>query len=446
VRRREFLTAAAAASALGQGRRPPNILFILADDLGHGDLGCYGQSKIRTPNIDRLANEGLKFTQAYAGHAVCAPSRCCLMTGMHTGHATIRNNHSQLTRGRVPLRAEDLTVAALLKKAGYATGAAGKWGLGEPGTAGVPNRQGFDEWFGFLNQDHAEDYYTDHLWRNQTKVTLQGNLNGEKRQYTTDLFTEDALRFIRKHKDYPFFFYLAYTAPHAELMVPSLGEYANEPWTENDRKYAAMVSHMDDGVGRVMALLKQLKLDQDTVVFFSSDNGAGHAAGIPNFGSTSGFRGRKGDLYEGGIRVPMIVRYRGGIAPGTSSPQPSAFWDFLPTAAALAGVDAPAAIDGVSITPALFGRPMPTRDYLYWETNRTGFQQAVRMGDWKAIHHHSNGRIELFNLAEDEGETRDLASENSRITARAREIFAVARTDNPDYPIVRPMKRTDPLR
>jgi arylsulfatase A-like enzyme len=444
VRRREFLAAAAGALALAQtGARKPNILFILADDLGYADLGCYGQEKIRTPNIDRLAAEGMKFHQVYAGHAVCAPSRCCLMTGMHTGHATVRNNHSLRTGERVPLKAEDFTVAELLKQSGYVTGISGKWGLGEPDTPGVPNRQGFDEWFGFLNQDHAVDYYTDHLWRNETREVLKGNLNGQKKEYTTDLFTRDAIRFLRAHKDQPFFYYLAYTAPHADLMAPSLGQYSGQPWTENDKTYAAMVSHMDAGIGQVLGALQELALDEHTLVMFSSDNGAGYGAGIPNFRSTAHFRSRKGDLYEGGIRVPMIARWKGRIQAGRDSEQPWAFWDFLPTAAELAGAAAPRGIDGVSAAPSLFGKPMARREYLYWETNGRGpgFRQAIRMGDWKAVHVARESKVELYDLAADPSEKNDVAASKPDVTARAREIFRTARTDNPEYPVELPARK-----
>lgn len=295
MNRREFLASGAAFAQAQKPRRKPNLVFILADDLGCFDLGCYGQKLIETPNIDKIAAEGLRFTQAYAGGAVCAPSRCTLMTGMHLGHATIRDNHSRRNGGRVPLRAEDVTVAEILKKAGYATGIFGKWGLGEPGTAGVPNRQGFDDWFGFLNQDHAIEYFTDHLWRNETKETLRGNLNGGRREYTTELFTREALRFIRAHRNDPFFLYLPYTAPHTDIDAPSDLQYASKPWPPEARTIAAMTGYMDRGVGQVMSLLRELRLEQDTLVMFASDNGAGHKkyiSAVPQYGQSAWSQGR----------------------------------------------------------------------------------------------------------------------------------------------------------
>ncbi len=291
MRRREFLAQAAALPALAQHpARKPNIIFILADDLGIGDVGCFGGKVIQTPNVDRLAAEGTKFNQAYAGGVVCAPSRSCLMTGQHTGHTRIRENHSGRSSERVPLRAEDVTVAEVLKRAGYATGIFGKWGLGEPGTAGVPNRQGFDDWFGFLNQDHAVDYFTDYLWRNETKEVLKGNLNGGRREYAQDLFTREAMRFVRAHRNDPFFLYLPYTTPHLNLEVPDLGPYRDKDWPEQFKTYAAMVTRMDSDIGRLMALLKETGLDRDTLVFFASDNGAGFKPGREFFRNTLDFR------------------------------------------------------------------------------------------------------------------------------------------------------------
>lgn len=435
IGRREFLAAGAAFAQSPRPRRKPNIVFILADDLGCFDLGCYGQKLIETPNIDRIAADGLRFTQAYAGGAVCAPSRCTLMTGMHLGHATVRDNHSRATGGRVPLRAEDVTVAEILKKAGYATGIFGKWGLGEPGTAGVPNRQGFDDWFGFLNQDHAVDYFTDHLWRNEKKEMLRGNAGGARREYTTELFTREALRFIRAHRHDPFFLYLPYTAPHADIDAPSNLQYDAKPWPPEARTLAAMTGYMDRGVGQVMDLLRELRLEQDTLVMFSSDNGAGHKKFIPLFHSTGNLRGAKGEIYEGGIRAPLIARWPGRIAPGKVTSEPVAFWDFLPTACEVAGTPAPGGIDGVSFTPTLFGSKQPARDYLYWERpSKNRFDQAVRMGNWKAVRLGIGGPVELYDLPSDESESKNRAEDKPELVARAREVFRAARVENPDYP------------
>ena len=431
--RRELLSASAAGLLQPRG---PNILFILADDLGCFDLGCYGQKEIRTPNIDRLAAEGTRYTQVYAGHAVCAPSRCCLMTGLHTGHATIRNNHSQRTGERVPLNASDVTIAEVLQSAGYKTGIIGKWGLGEPDTPGVPNRQGFDEWFGFLNQDHAVDYYTDYLWRNETKEILKGNLNGAKGEYVQDLFTRDAIRFLRAHQREPFFLYLAYTTPHADHMVPSDAPYTNKPWDQEDRNYAAMVTRMDRDIGRITSLLDELKLEGNTLVFFTSDNGAGYAKGLPLFKGTGHLRAKKSDLYEGGIRVPMIARWKGVIPAGRTSNEPWAFWDFAPTAAELCGTKMPPAIDGISVEYALLGKPQREHPYFYWETNgKQGFNQAVRLGDWKAVRFAGKNTLELYNLRTDEAAENDVAARNPEAVARMRKIMQTARTDNPEYPV-----------
>mgnify|MGYP005840427205 CR=1 FL=1 len=438
MERREFLEMAAGAAAAGRAHAAPsrpNLVFILTDDLGLFDLGCYGQKLIKTPHIDRIRAEGMQFQQAYAGATVCAPSRSCLMTGQHTGHTTVRANHSTRTKERVPLNDGDVTVAEVLKSAGYATAIFGKWGLGEPGTPGVPNRQGFDDWFGFLNQDHAVDYFTDYLWRNGRKEVLRGNLNGARGEYTTDLFTREAKRFVRENSRRPFFLYLAYTAPHADLMVPRDEWYARTDWDEQDRTYAAMITHMDRGIGEVMALLNELKLDGNTLVFFTSDNGGTYKKGKSRFRSTGDLRGIKGQIYEGGIRVPMLARWPGKIRAGSTSQLPWAFWDFLPTAAELAGTKTPANIDGVSVLPALLGNTPPKREFLYWENHRRGtFEQALRMGDWKAIRMQPNGPLEVYNLASDPGETSDAAAKEPGIRRRAEEILKTVRTESFEYP------------
>ncbi|HKS37383.1 MAG TPA: arylsulfatase, partial [Verrucomicrobiae bacterium] len=325
-----------------KGQDKPNIIFILADDLGYGDLGCYGQKKIKTPNLDRLAAEGMRFTQCYAGSTVCAPSRASLMTGRHTGHARIRGNE------RVPLKPEDVTVAETLKPLGYATGIIGKWGLGNEGTTGIPNKQGFDEWFGYLDQVHAHNYYPDHLWRNEGQWSLAANAGGKKGEYTHDFFTRAALNFLKMNQKQPFFLYLAYTIPHANnelgrktgngMETPGDAPYSGEQWPQPEKNKAAMIARLDGDIGKILNRLKELKLDQDTVIFFSSDNGPHREGGVdPKFFESSGpLRGIKRDLYEGGIRVPMIARWPGRIKAGALSDQVWAFWDFLPTAAELA--------------------------------------------------------------------------------------------------------------
>jgi arylsulfatase A len=412
-------------------RRKPNIIFIMADDLGYGDLGCYGQQQIRTPHIDRIAKEGVRFSDCYSGATVCAPSRCTLMTGQHTGHCWVRGNKSRATHDRVPLRPEDTTVAQLLKEAGYATGIVGKWGLGEPGTTGIPNRKGFDYWFGYLNQARAHEYYTDYLWRNEEKVNLPPGT------YSHDLFTEEALDFIRREKDKPFFLYVAYTIPHAEIEVPSEDPYADEPWSENARKFAAMITRMDGDVGRMMGLLRRLGIDDNTIVFFTSDNGphseGGHDA--RTFKSSGPLRGIKRDLYEGGIRVPMIVRWPGKIAPGRTSGQPWAFWDFLPTAVAIAAAKPPDGIDGISMLPAILGRKQKhDHEYLYWEFHEGGVKQALRFGNWKAVRNKQGKPIELYDLKTDLGEQHDLSAQHRDLVKKAEELMKSAHVPSKDWP------------
>ncbi|MEN6425230.1 MAG: arylsulfatase [Phycisphaerales bacterium] len=435
----------------GRGERP-NIIFILADDLGYGDLGCYGQRSIRTPNLDRMATEGMIFTDHYAGSTVCAPSRCCLMTGLHTGHAFIRGND------RIPLRPSDVTVAELLRQAGYTTGIVGKWGLGEPDSTGIPNRKGFDHWFGYLNQRHAHNYYPDYLWRNEGKVPLAnevmpvnppGGVATKRVQYSSDLFTADALKFIDRNRRRPFFLYLAYTIPHANneakpdgMEVPSYGLYANEYWPNPQKGHAAMITRMDADIGRLFARLKSLSLDRKTLVLFSSDNGPHKEGGAdPAFFDSSGvLRGCKRDVYEGGIRVPLIARWPGRIAAGSGSDHVSAFWDFLPTCCELTGVPAPQGIDGLSILPTLLGRPemQQKHEYLYWEFHEQGKKQAVRMGDWKGVRLNvakdPNGPIELYDLTGDMGEERNVADQHPDIVRRIATIMASARTPSEHWP------------
>ncbi len=433
------------ASAAGPGpaerRRRPNIIFILADDLGYGDLGCYGQKVIRTPHLDRMATEGVRFTDCYAGSTVCAPSRCALMTGLHTGHCRVRGN------ALVPLLPEDVTVAELLKQAGYATGIVGKWGLGEPDTTGLPNRQGFDYWFGYLNQRNAHNYYPEFLWRNEEKAELPGNLEGAKGEYSHDLFTQEALEWVHAHASEPFFLYLAYTIPHANnelgretgngMEVPTDAPYSDEKWAQPQKGHAAMITRMDRDIGSLLSLLKELGIDEETIVFFTSDNGPHKEGGAdPAFFDSSGpLRGFKRDLYEGGIRVPMMVRWPGRIPGGRESDQPWTFWDFLPTAAQFAGVKAPEGIDGISMLPALFGRQQKSHEFLYWEFHERGFQQAVRMGNWKAVRKGTKKPIELFDLLKDIGETTDIAAEHPDVVATIEDYLATARTDSEDFPI-----------
>ena len=447
VSRRQFIQAGVGTAIAGHrmfadgfaAGRKPNIIFILADDLGYGDLSCYGQSRFSTPNIDRLAKEGLLFHQHYSGSTVCAPSRCSLMTGFHMGHAYVRGNAAE-GQG-VPLRPEDLTVAEALQKAGYKTGLYGKWGLGMDGTPGHPNRQGFDEFFGYLNQQHAHSYYTDHLFRNETKVPL------EKGQYSHDLIMDEALGFVRRNQANPFFLYLAVTIPHASMEVPEdsiapfRGKFDETPFAPGQHysaqptpnaAFAGMVTRLDQGVGRLLKLLTDMGLDRDTIVFFSSDNGPHKEGGrSPEYFKSSGpFRGIKRDLYEGGIRVPLLARWPGRIKPGTVTEHASAFWDFLPTACDIAGATKPKGLDGISMMPTLSGARQPKHDYLYWEFYEKGFQQAVREGKWKAVKLAPGKATELYDLENDISESRNIADAHPDVVKRLEGIMRQARTES----------------
>lgn len=438
---------------------PPNIVFIMADDLGYAHLGCYGQQKIRTPHLDRMAAEGLRFTDVYAGCGVCAPSRSVLMTGLHGGHTPVRGNS-----GGIALAHDDITVAEVLKQAGYATGLFGKWGLGEHGTTGVPYRQGFDEFFGYLHQIHAHFYYPDYLWHGEQRYDLPANRDGGRGQYTHDEIVVKALDFIRRQGNQSFFLYVPFAVPHYELLVPddSLQEYAGRfpetPYTGRGRRTgyphdyaqqatpkaatAAIITHMDRSVGKILSLLKEQGLDENTIVFFTSDNGATPGASDPDFfGACGPLRGTKGTLYEGGLRVPMIVRWPGSIVAGKVSNCVWSFADVLPTLADLAAARTPSGIDGESIAPVLLGdaatieRPS-TRDYLYWEHAGA---RALRSGRWKAIlSRGADSKVKLYNLEEDIGETRNVAAENPAVVTRLGRLLKTAHV--PPRPQVEPQK------
>ncbi len=438
------VSAAAASSA----PRPPNIIYLLADDLGYGDLGSYGQKLIRTPRLDRMAQEGLRFTQHYAGAPSCHPSRCALFTGKHGGHGRIRAN------SKLPLLPEDTTVSEILQRAGYRTGGIGKWALGLEGSTGAPERKGMDEFFGFLDQTHAHTHYPDYLWKDGRRFEIPANRNGARAVYVQDLFVQEALDFIRRNRDRPFFFYGAFTAPHAEVAVPddSLAEYRDR-WPEpkpfpGGKTYApqarpravraAMITRLDRDVGRILDLLDELGLAENTLVMFSSDNGPITAGGQdPEFFDSNGpLRGLKFTLYEGGIRVPMIARWPGRIARGTETALVSDFSDMLPTLAALAGAPVPAGLDGVSLVPTLAGRPaeQARRDHFYWEAAP---QQAVRRGDWKAYRPAAGKPLELYHLGEDLGETKNRAADRPDLVAELGRLLATARTDSPEFPLQR---------
>jgi arylsulfatase A-like enzyme len=444
--RRNFLktgTAATALAAAGIGcggpQRKSNIIFIMADDLGYGDLGCYGQKVLQTPRLDQFAAEGMQFSQAYAGSTVCAPARSTLMTGQHTGHTRVRGNRGA-TGTRPSLQPEDVTVAELLQQAGYATGAIGKWALGKDNNTGMPNKKGFDYFFGYLDQGRAHEYYPDYIFENDQKYPLDG------KTYTHTLFTERSKQFIRDHQQEPFFLYIPYTIPHTnnELgrevgngqQVPSDEPYSDRDWPQVEKNFAAMVTLMDKDIGEIMDLLKELGIDEDTLVIFTSDNGPHHEGGHDHtyFDSNGPLRGYKRDLYEGGVREPTMARWPGKIAPGQQSDQVWAFWDFLPTATELAGVDAPANIDGISMLPCFLGKPQKDHEYLYWEFKEGKFKQAVRFGDWKAVWLAFGTTPEIYDLSKDIGEESNIAAQHPDIVGQAEKYRLAARTYSPDYP------------
>jgi len=431
-------------------QRPPNIVFVVADDLGYGDLGCYGQVEIKTPVLDQMAAEGARFTDFYAGCTVCAPSRSVLMTGKHMGRTYIRGN------GGKPLPAEELTVAELLQEAGYATGGFGKWGLGIPGSVGVPTKQGFDEFFGFLSQHHAHNHYPSFLFDGEERVELSNVVPKEgkygqgkasvKEEYATDLIFERARGFINEHADEPFFCFLPITVPHANneagkegMEVPSYGEYADKEWKDPEKGYAAMVSNIDAEVGSILALLRELGLEEDTLVMFTSDNGSHSEGGYnPNFFDSNGaLRGNKRSLHDGGIRVPLIARWPGTVPAGVVTDHISYFGDFFATAAELAGAEAPEDLDSVSFLPELLGQGerQTEHDYLYWEFHEWEGAEAVRFGKWKAIRNpiHS-GEVKLYDLVNDLGEWKDLSGDEPEVAARAATLMTEAHT-----PSVHPM-------
>lgn len=426
----------------------PNIVFILADDLGYGDLSCFGQTNFSTPNIDRLAAEGVKFTQFYAGSTVCAPSRCVLMTGLHTGHCYIRGN------AKMNLRPEDVTVAEVLKEAGYTTGLFGKWGLGHEGSTGVPTKQGFDEFFGYLDQHHAHNYYPAFLHRGEERVTLRNDVPGNgdfgrgvstnKAEYSPDLILDEALSFLDRHHDEPFFLYFATTLPHANneakekgMEIPDLGRFKAKDWPEPQKGLAAMVERLDGDVGKLMDKLEEHGVDENTLVIFSSDNGPHNEGGndAEYFDSNGPLRGTKRAPYDGGIRVPTIARWPGHCPAGTESDHVGYFGDFMATAAELAGESAPEGLDSLSFVPALLGKKdQPQHDFLYWEFYEQGSFQALRMGDWKAAVRPIGGtEVELYNIAKDIDESENIADQHPEIAAEALKIMQREHVPSPDW-------------
>jgi arylsulfatase A len=465
-----------AGEAMVHQNKKPNIIYILADDLGHGDLSSNGQQKFSTPNIDRLAAEGKVFTQHYAGTTVCAPSRSALMTGLHTGHTYVRGNKG-MNGGQFPLPKDAVTLPKLLKEAGYVTGAFGKWGLGYPGSEGEPLQQGFDAFFGYNSQTIAHNYYPWELWDNTEKIVLTENEGEKQGLYAPQLIHEKTLAFLEQHQDTSFFLFVPSILPHAELVAPEeymarFGEYTSsgdfksafapeKPYKGVDRlgddrfkvggygsqanpraAYAAMVTLLDDQVGEIMAKVKELGLEENTIIIFTSDNGPHREGGNdPDFFNSNGpFRGYKRDLYEGGIRMPMIARWPGQIEAGSTSDHISAFWDVLPTLCELSGVETPVGLDGISFGPSLLGQDgqQQQHGHLYWEFHEQGKKQAVRKGDWKAIRtglaQNPDAPVELYHLAEDPGEERNVAGQHPERVREMQEIMQKEHVADPAWP------------
>jgi arylsulfatase A len=438
------ITLAAAAAAAEQ----PNIVFIMADDLGYGHLGSYGQTKIKTPHLDRMAQEGMRFTQAYSGAALCAAARSILMTGYHGGHTPVRGNS-----GGISLRDEDVTVAEVLKKAGYRTGLFGKWGLGDAETEGVPNKQGFDEFFGYLHQKHAHFYYTDYLWHNEARYPFPENRNGARKIYVHDVVMEKAVEFIQADHDAPFFCYISVTIPHHEWVAPEasvkpyLGKFPEERPTETWRQgyntpdapkanMAGMIAHMDKGVGMVLDALKASGLSENTLVVFTSDNGADrYPIASPEFFEANGaLRGYKYDQYEGGIRIPTIAHWPGKLNAGTVNHVPIHFMDYMPTFAYMAGATAhvPADVDGVSVSATFTGNDdteLKRDRFFYWEDQ--GGQRAGRLGRWKAVQRSPNSPLELYDLRSDLAETTNVAVGNPEVVARLYALLEASHSPAP---------------
>lgn len=439
-----ILALSLAAAAVANAAERPNIIFILSDDLAQGDLGCYGQGVIQTPRLDRMAAEGTRFTQAYCGTSVCAPSRSSLMTGLHTGHCPIRANREIKPEGQKPLPAETITVAQILKGAGYATACIGKWGMGMFDTTGSPLKKGFDHFFGYNCQRHAHSYFPTYLYNDDKRFDLPGNTGkGAGKTYAQNLIADETVKWVREHKARPFFLYHSVTLPHGTFEIDDQGIYKDMPWTEQQRNYAAMVTRLDSDVGRLLDTLKECGIEEKTLVIIAGDNGSSFDPGSEIgklFDQAMGgkLRGFKRSLYEGGLRQACIARWPGQIPAGRVREEPWAFWDFLPTAAELAGAALPAGFqpDGLSLATFLRGGAAPAREFFYWELHEGTSLQAVRFGDWKAVRNGPDKPLELYDLRTDASEARDLAAENPALVSKAEALMKTSRTDHPDWPLV----------
>ena len=430
--------ASAATSA-----RQPNIIFILSDDLAQGDVGAYGQKLIQTPRLDRMAREGTRYTQAFCGTTVCAPSRTSLMTGLHTGHSPVRGNWEIPVEGQLPLPEKTVTVAQILKTAGYATAVMGKWGMGMFDTTGSPLKKGFDHHFGYNCQRHAHSYFPEFLYRDGRRVPLPGNDGkGVGATFAQNLIQDDVLKWVRAKKDQPFFLYYAITLPHGRHEIDDLGIYADKPWTPTQKAYAAQVTRLDRDIGQLLDLLAEVGLEKNTLVMLAGDNGSSFEpkseVGKLFEQANNGLRGYKRGLYEGALRQAALARWPGVVPAGRVTDGPWAFWDFLPTAVGLAGAKLPAGFksDGHSLVSFLKGGEAPKRDYFYWELHETAKPlQAVRFGSWKAVRNGPGLPLELYDLAMDPGESKNLAIAQPDVVARAEAFMKAAHTDDPNWPL-----------
>lgn len=421
--------------ALAWGERLPNIIYVMVDDAGIGDFSNYGGKEIQTPVMEMMSKKGMQFSNAYSGNAICGPTRCVLMTGMHPGHALRRANQSE--SGLLPTATDTMTVARLLKNAGYATGGFGKWGLGNVGTTGVPEKQGFDEWYGYYDQKHAHNYYPDYLVRNSERVELPGNKGGKKESYTHYLIEKETLGFIEKNKDKPFFCYAAWTPPHGSFQIPAddpaVKLYAGKPWSEKTKTCAAMVTMLDRGVGKIVEKVRELGIEENTLIVYTSDNGC-VAQFVKPLKSNGGLRGSKSLLYEGGIRAPMVAYWPNVIEAGSKSDALTSGVDLLATAADLVGKPLEGKADGVSILPVLKGeRGARGHEFLYFEIYEPRFQQCVRMGDWKGYRLGTKEPLELYDLSKDPKEQADVAGKNEGVVKEIEAIMAREHVSSPHY-------------
>jgi arylsulfatase A-like enzyme len=456
---RLFLAIALASPFLSDAADKPNLVYILLDDAGYGDLSCYGQKKFQTPNIDRLASEGMKFTQHYSGSTVCAPTRCVLMTGLHTGHSFVRGNREVKPEGQAPMPADIVTIPRLLKEAGYVSGAFGKWGLGAPGSESDPAEH-FDLFYGYNCQREAHSYYPDHLWKNHERIELDGET------YAHDPIMDEALQFVRDNKSDPFFLFLPITIPHAAMHVPDsysapfrkqfsefngvIGKYSGPPVDNPVAAFAGMMTKLDEDIGRLLDLLKELEIDENTLVLFTSDNGPHKEGGHkPDFFDSNGpLKGYKRDLYEGGIRAPLLARWPGKIEAGSVSDLISAHWDMLPTLCELGGAMIPAGIDGLSIVPTLMGKSdaQEQHESLYWEFYEGGGKRALRFGEWKAVQlgigkQGFDAPIELYDLSSDLGEENNIAADHPDLVKKARAMMDAEHRPSPLWQFKAPGKK-----